>query len=55
MDILNKYRKVIIAEENLEGQFRQILFGKAGRRGVSGVNGIAKMISPEAIIAEVLK
>jgi len=55
MDILNRYRKVIIAEENLEGQFRQILFGKAGRRGVSGVNGIAKMINPEAIIAEVLK
>jgi len=28
MDILNRYRKVIIAEENLEGQFRQILSGK---------------------------
>jgi 2-oxoglutarate ferredoxin oxidoreductase subunit alpha len=55
MDILNKYSKVIIPEENLDGQFRHLLFGKAGRNGVSGVNGIAKMISPEAIIAEVLK
>jgi len=55
IDILSKYKKIVIAEENLEGQFRQILFGKAGRKGVTGVNGIAKMISPEAIITEVLK
>jgi 2-oxoglutarate ferredoxin oxidoreductase subunit alpha len=55
LDILSKYRKVVIAEENLGGQFRQILFGIAGRKGVTGVNGIAKMISPESIITEVLK
>ena len=55
LSIMSKYPRVIIAEENLEGQFRHILFGKAGRKGVTGVNGIAKMISPEAIIEEVLK
>jgi 2-oxoglutarate ferredoxin oxidoreductase subunit alpha len=55
LDILSKYKKIVIAEENLDGQFRQILFGKAGRKGVTGVNDIAKMISPEAIITEVLK
>lgn len=55
IDIVSNYRKVVIAEENLDGQFRQILFGKAGRKGVTGVNGIAKMISPEAIITETLK
>ena len=55
LDIIRKYGKVVIAEENLDGQFRNILFGKAGRKGVTGVNGIAKMISPEAIITEVLK
>jgi 2-oxoglutarate ferredoxin oxidoreductase subunit alpha len=55
IDIISKYRKVVIAEENLDGQFRQILFGKAGRKGVTGVNGIAKMISPEAIITETLR
>jgi 2-oxoglutarate ferredoxin oxidoreductase subunit alpha len=55
MDILGKYEKIVIAEENLDGHFRHILFGKVGRKGVTGVNGIAKMISPEAIIAEVLK
>jgi 2-oxoglutarate ferredoxin oxidoreductase subunit alpha len=55
IDVINNYRKIVIAEENIEGQFRQILFGKTGRKGVTGVNGIAKMISPEAIITEVLK
>ncbi|MBA4321931.1 MAG: hypothetical protein C0408_03865 [Odoribacter sp.] len=55
VDIISKYKNIVIAEENLDGQFRQILFGKAGRKGVTGVNGIAEMISPEAIITEVLK
>ena len=55
INIVSNYRNVVIAEENLNGQFRQILFGKAGRSGVTGVNGIAKMINPEAIITEVLK
>ena len=55
IDILERYPRVVIAEENLDGQLRNLLFGKSGRKGVSGVNGIAKMISPEAIITEVMK
>jgi 2-oxoglutarate ferredoxin oxidoreductase subunit alpha len=54
IEISNKYSKVV-AEENLTGQLRQLLFGIAGRKGVSGVNGIAKMISPVEIIEEVLR
>lgn len=53
-DILNKYSRVVIVEENLEGELRQILFGKAGRKGVTGVNAIGMMISPESIIKEVI-
>jgi len=55
IDLLSKYIKIVIAEENLNGQFRRLIFGKAGRKGVTGVNGIAKMISPDAIITEVLR
>jgi 2-oxoglutarate ferredoxin oxidoreductase subunit alpha len=55
LDILSRYSRVVIAEENIDGQLRRILFGKAGRKGLTGVNGIAKMISPEAIIEEALK
>jgi 2-oxoglutarate ferredoxin oxidoreductase subunit alpha len=54
-EILDRYPKVIITEENLDGQFRQILFGKAGRKGVTGVNGIARMITPEEIKKMALK
>ena len=54
-EILNKYSRVVIAEENLDGQLRQILFGKGGRTGVSGVNLIGRMISPESIVTEVIK
>jgi 2-oxoglutarate/2-oxoacid ferredoxin oxidoreductase subunit alpha len=53
LEILSKYRRVVIAEENIDGQLRQILFGRAGRKGVSGVNAFGKMISPESIITEV--
>lgn len=55
IDIIGRYSKVVIAEENIDGQLRNILFGKSGRKGVSGVNGIAKMISPEAIMMEAMK
>jgi len=55
VDIANRYSRVIVVEENLTGQLRHLLFGAAGRNGVTGVNGIAKMISPTEIIEEVLR
>lgn len=55
LDIVNKYKNVVVAEENFSGQYREILFGKSGRQGVRGVNVIGRMITPEEIIAEVLK
>ncbi len=55
VDIANRYSKVIIVEENLIGELRHMLFGAAGRKEVSGVNGIAKMISPTEIVEEVMR
>ena len=52
-DIIRKYKNVIIAEENLTGQLRKILFGTLGREGVVGVNKVGKMISPDDIIEEI--
>ena len=51
--IIGRYKNVIIAEENLTGQFRTLLFGTAGREGVKGVNALGKMISPNDIVREV--
>lgn len=53
--IANRYAKVVIVEENLTGQLRHLLFGAAGRKGVSGVNGIGKMISPTEIVEEIMR
>jgi len=49
-EILQKYRQVVIAEENLNGQVRQVLFGTMQRPGVTGVNAVGRMITPEEIV-----
>lgn len=53
-EILDRYKKVIVAEENLHGQYREILFGKKGREGVHGITAVGRLITPEEIVAEVL-
>ncbi len=53
LDTMERYRRVVIAEENQDGQFRQLLFGRRGRAGVSGVNAVGRMIDPHDIIKEV--
>ncbi|MBN2071145.1 MAG: hypothetical protein JW814_06760 [Candidatus Krumholzibacteriota bacterium] len=52
-EILGRYGRVIVAEENLTGQMRHILFGRISRPGVSGVNAIGRMVTPDEIIEEV--
>ncbi|MFC2114720.1 hypothetical protein ACFLRI_05170 [Bacteroidota bacterium] len=54
-DIIENYSKVVIAEENLGGQYRKILFGNYRNNKISGVNGIAKMITPTEIMEEMSK
>lgn len=54
-DVCAKYEHIIVAEENLTGQYRQILFGSNSDSNVSGVNEFGKMINPNSIIKEVMK
>ena len=53
-DIMDNYKKIVIAEENLSGQYKKILFGEFGNKKVVGVNGIAEMITPLKIMEEIL-
>lgn len=53
LEAAERYPRVVIAEENLQGQYRQILFGRRGREGVSGVNAVGRLISPVEIEREV--
>jgi 2-oxoglutarate ferredoxin oxidoreductase subunit alpha len=53
VDVCDGYGRVVVAEENLNGRLRTLLYGTRGRDGLTGVNGISKMISPEEIMEEV--
>lgn len=51
--IIKKYKNIFVAEENLNGQYKQILFGNFSGENVRGINSVAKMISPLMIVNEV--
>ncbi len=52
-NIIEKFSRVYIAEENLTGQYRQILFGSKSPSHISGINKIGKMIRPKEIMEEI--
>lgn len=53
VEALARHSRVIVAEENLTGQLRHILYGVAGRPGVSGVNAVGRPVTPGDIVARV--
>lgn len=52
--IMDKYKNVVIAEENFDGLYTEILFGKRLPANVKKVNGIGSIISAKQIV-EVVK
>lgn len=52
-EIVKEYDQIVLAEENLMGQFRKILFGEWQCTELTGVNTIGHMITPEEIVKEV--
>lgn len=53
-EIMDKFERLHIVEENLSGVYREILFGKSQRPNIRGVNKIGTMITPAEIINSVL-
>lgn len=47
--VCNRYKRILIAEENLTGQYRQLMFGIQPPKHIEGVNEFGHMISPEQI------
>ena len=54
-DIIDRYDNVVIAEENLTGQFKEILFGTRPVKHIKQVNKIGNMIHPQEIVNAVLQ
>ncbi len=52
-EILDRYPRVVIAEENLQGHLARLLFGHRLPEKVRLVTGIGRMIPPERIVQEV--
>lgn len=53
-NICNRYKNIVIAEENLNGLLRHIMFGHRSLPNVTGVNAIGHMIEPDEIINQIL-
>jgi len=49
-DICKEYDNIVIAEENLDGELRRIMFGQGDQARITGVNKIGQMIEPGEII-----
>jgi 2-oxoglutarate ferredoxin oxidoreductase subunit alpha len=52
-EILDRYARVVVAEENLQGQLAQLLYGQRLPPGVRRVGGIGRTVRPEQIAREV--
>lgn len=53
IELISAYSRVIVAEENLTGQYRRVLWGETGDDKVSGVNVLGRMLTPEEIAREI--
>jgi 2-oxoglutarate ferredoxin oxidoreductase subunit alpha len=52
-EILDRYPRIVVAEENLRGQLAQLLFGRRLPENVRVVGSIGRMIRPDQIAQEV--
>lgn len=49
-DIIDKYKKIIVAEDNINAQYAKILFGNRFHSNITTVGAIGKMLSPNDIL-----
>ncbi|MFU8842807.1 MAG: hypothetical protein ACNA7V_03250 [Bacteroidales bacterium] len=53
LEIMNRYKHVVVVEENLTGLLVRFLYGCNVPEGIRKVNAIAKMVTPSEIVKEV--
>lgn len=52
LNIIDRYERVLFAEENLSGLLREVMYGQRVPEGVRSVNRIGKMVTPSDIMKE---
>ncbi len=52
-NLLDKYSNILIVEENLDGSYKEIIYGQRPPGKIKSVNKIGQMISPSEIVREV--
>ncbi len=55
IEIMSRYKRVFIAEENLAGLLCEIIYGAAGRPNVKSIGKIGTMITPREIVDRVME
>jgi len=53
-DIIDSYEEVLFAEENINGQLQEIIFGKRKNKKIKSVNKFGSMITPIEIVNELV-
>ncbi len=51
-DLLDRYPRVVVAEENIQGQLAHLLFGRRLPEKIRRVNSMGRMVRPEEIVQE---
>lgn len=54
VEIMNSYKKVVVAEENINNQFSSLIYGMRKPAGHRFIGSMGKMITPQQIIKEVI-
>jgi len=49
-EIIDSYKEVLFVEENLNGQLKEIIFGKRKNQNITSVNKFGSMIAPSEIV-----
>jgi 2-oxoglutarate ferredoxin oxidoreductase subunit alpha len=55
IEIMSRYKRVFIAEENLTGLLCEIIYGVSGRPSVTSIGKIGTMITPREIVDRVMQ
>jgi pyruvate/2-oxoacid:ferredoxin oxidoreductase alpha subunit len=55
LNIMKRYKKVVVVEENMNNQFSELIYGRMKPSGHCFVGSVGSMITPDMIINKILE